>query len=263
MIPRFSVWSFLGLTVALVLLFVPFLFLIAASFGKEALLQFPPRGFTFSWYLKVFKTQMFIDAFKTSTVVALIAAFTALVIGIPTSYYISRMRFRGREILKAFFLSPAIVPGLVLGYALLRFYVLVGGVNLFTGLLIGHIIIVLPYTIRVSLASLANLDPTIDEAALSLGATHVRVLVDVVLPNIRAGILAAFILCFIESFNNVTVSVFLTGPGITLLPIQMLAYVEYYYDPTVAALSTLLFVFTFVIVQLTEKTLGLSSFWKM
>ncbi len=143
---------------------------------------------------------------------------------------------------------------------MLRFFVLVGNFDIFSGLLIGHTAVLFPYTVRVISSSLRNLDPAIEEAAISLGAGRLRAFLLVVLPNIQAGVGAAFILAFITSFNNVPVSLFLTGPGLTTLPISMLVYMEYYFDPTIAALSTLLIVFTVALVQTAERLLGLSRY---
>lgn len=254
-------FSLLMLAVVLCLLLGPYIILLAASFGERALLQFPPQGFTLSWYSKLFGMRMFIDALRTSLLIGIASTLTGLVFGIPAAYAIARFSFKGKDLAKLIFLSPAIVPGLVIGYSLLRFFVLIGGLPIIIGLYLGHAAIVFPYTIRVVLASLKNLDPSIDEAAISLGASPWKVLFRVVLPNIRSGIMAAFILAFIISFNNVPVSLFLTGPGVTMLPVQMLSYVEYYYDPTIAALSTLLILLTVVIVQIAEKTLGLSQYF--
>jgi len=100
----------------------------------------------------------------------------------------------------------------------------------------------------------------IDDAAVTLGATRLQAFFKVVLPNIRAGVAAAFVLAFITSFNQVPVSLFLTGPGVSTLPIEMMAYMETSYDPSIAALSTLLVVFTIVLVALTEKVLGISKY---
>src|SRR5690606_29160099 len=131
---------------------------------------------------------------------------------------------------------------------------------IFTTLLLGHMIIVLPYSVRVVSASLANFDYSIEEAAVSLGSNRLKTFFTIVLPNIRSGIIAAFILAFITSLNNVPVSLFLTGPGISTLPIQMLTYVENFFDPTVAALSVMLMSFTVVVMVAIERTLGLSYF---
>jgi putative spermidine/putrescine transport system permease protein len=114
--------------------------------------------------------------------------------------------------------------------------------------------------VRVIGASLASFDFSIEEAAISLGSRPVKTFFTVVLPNVRAGVIAAFILAFITSLNDVSISLFLTGPGVSTLPIQMLAYVENFFDPTVAALSVLLMALTVLVMMVVERTLGLSHF---
>jgi len=250
-----------------IILFTVLVFLVGPSFIlfvaslSEKTLSFPPQGFTFKWYTKAFSIRMFKDAFVTSLLIALTSTFTGVLFGIPASYAISRFPFRKKELLKLAFLSPAVVPHLVIGYAILRFLIARLNIPVLFGLYLGHTLIVFPYIIRVTVASLSNLDSSIDEAAISLGAPYRTVLLRIILPNIRTGVLAAFILGFVTSFNNVPVSLFLTGPGVTVLPLQMMSYVEYYYDPTVAALSSVLVTFAIGVVQAAERTLGLSKYF--
>jgi len=258
---RESRWLYVGLILLYVFLLGPFLVVFIAAFGADATLAFPPRGgFSLQWFANVFQTSQFIESFWISLSIALLATAIALVLGIPVAYALVNYRFPGQGVLETIFSSPILVPGLVIGFAMLRFFVLVGDFNVFTGLLIGHTAVLFPYSVRVVSASLRNLDPALEQAAISLGANRLRSFMLVVLPNVRSGVAAAFILAFITSFNNVPISLFLTGPGVTTLPISMLVYMEYYYDPTIAALSTLLILFTIVLVQGAERLLGLSQF---
>lgn len=253
------------LTVALILLYLfllgPFVVIFVAAFGADSTLAFPPRGgFTLDWFVNVFNTSQFISSFWISLGIALAATGIALLLGIPVAYALVNFRFPGQGVLETIFSSPVLVPGLVIGFAMLRFFILLGDFDILIGLLIGHIAVLFPYAIRVVSSSLRNLDAGVEEAAISLGASRLRSFLLVVLPNVRAGVAAAFILAFITSFNNVPISLFLTGPGVTTLPISMLVYMEYYYDPTIAALSTLLIIFSIVLVQGAERLLGLSKF---
>ena len=112
---------------------------------------------------------------------------------------------------------------------------------------------------RVVTSSLANFDFAIEEAACSLGATRQYTFFSIVLPNIKSGIASACIMAIINSFNNVSLSAFLTGPGVNMLPIEIMSYVEYHFDPTIAALATIMMVTTLGVMLLIEKTLGLQS----
>lgn len=257
---RRSPWLYASLVLVYVILLGPYLIIFVASFGSEATLAFPPAGFSLRWFRNVFETSQFVSSFWLSLQLGLLSTFIALLLGVPIAHALVRFRFPGRGIVETIFSAPILIPGLVIGFSMLRTFVLLGNFNVFTGLLIGHIAILFPYSVRVVSSSLRNLDPAIEEAAISLGAGRLRSFLLVVLPNIRSGIGAAFILAFIVSFNNVPVSFFLTGPGVTTLPISMLVYMEYYFDPTIAALSTLLIIFTVILVQGAERLLGLSRF---
>lgn len=193
---------------------------------------------------------------------ALYATLVALLVGIPAAYAISRFSMKGKGLLKSFFLSPTIVPGVVVGYSIFQFAILKLHMPVFQGLLLGHFLVVLPYIIRVVGSSLEQFDFSIEEAAWSLGCNKVQAFFKVVLPNITSGISAAFMLAFINSFNNIPVSMFLKGPGISTLPTTLMNYIEYNYDPTVSAVSVLLMLATIVIMFIVEKTLGIAAFTK-
>ena len=248
------------MVIMFVFLLGPFIVIIISSFSSDAVMRFPPKGFSIQWYQKVLNIEMFRTTFWMSLKTGLAATFTALVLGVPVAYSNIRYRYPGKSAMELFFSSPAIVPGLVIGFSLLRFFIYVTQVPIMLGLYLGHTAILLPYTVRVVSASLRNFDQGIEEAAVSLGSSPVYAFFSVVLPNIQSGLVAAFILAFITSFNNVPVSLFLTGPGVATLPIQMLIYMEYYFDPTISALSSIIIVITVIIVQSAEKLLGISKY---
>ncbi|MDI7246760.1 MAG: ABC transporter permease [Bacillota bacterium] len=241
-------------------LMFPMLVILMSSFDPKEYMSFPPTGFSLRWYAHVFDVELFMVGLKTSVSVALLSTLVALILGVPAAYLLVRFNFRGKAVLQSFFLSPLVVPGIVLGCALLRFFVIVGGIPIYPGLVLGHTILVIPYAVRVTTASLVNLPVSVEEAALSLGATGTQSFFKVVLPNIKTGLLGAVLLSFITSFNNVPVSLFLSGPNVTTLPIQMMIYGEYYFDPSIAALSVIVLLMTMMLVYLMERTIGLAYF---
>jgi putative spermidine/putrescine transport system permease protein len=241
-------------------IFAPILIIILTSFGPDSYIAFPPNGFSLKWYSNILNSKMFIRTFKVSIQIAVSATFIALIIGIPAAYSLSRFNFKGKSAMKNIFFSPIIVPGVVFGFSLFNYLVISLELPIYSSLLLGHTIIIIPYIIRVVASSLENFDYSVEEAAISLGATRLKTFFIVVFPNITSSIIAACMLAFINSFNNVPVSIFLTGPGISTLPISMMSYVEYNYDPTVSALSVLLMLMTVGIMFIIEKTLGLSYF---
>ena len=254
--------KFLIVIAAIMFLFLigPFIIIILSSFSSDTVMRFPPEGFSLKWYDKVLNIDMFRTTFWVSLKTGLLATLTALIIGVPVAYANVRYRYFGKGAVELLFSSPAIVPGLVIGFALLRFFIYVTQVPVMVGLYLGHTAILFPYTVRVVSSSLRNFDVGVEEAAVSLGSSPVHAFFAVVFPNIRSGIVAAFILAFITSFNNVPISLFLTGPGVATLPIQMLIYMEYYFDPTISALSSIIIIFTVLIVQTAEKLLGISKY---
>lgn len=240
----------------------PLIIIVFSAFNDSEFLAFPPENYSLRWFYRIFESEMFISAFQNSLLLSLFGAVGSLLVGLPAAYSLSRTKSKWRQPALSLFLSPVIIPGVVLGFAVLKHIVIPLEIETWTGLAIGHVLIMLPYVIRVIVSSLSNVPIEIEEAAVSLGSTRMHAFLVVVLPNIQSGILAACLLAFITSLNDVPVTIFLTGPGVTTLPIQMLSYVEYYFDPTVSAISVLLMLLTIIIMFLIEATMGLSFFTK-
>jgi len=253
---------FAPLTLLLVLIFLigPFLIIVAASFSAGDTLAFPPQGFSFKWILKVFTVESFRESFVMSMFLAIGGTFAALLLGVPASYAMSRYRLPFSETVRTIVSAPIIVPGIIVGLALLRYFVVPIGLSITLALFLAHTALVLPYAVRVVSASLNNLRSDIEEAAVLLGSSRLGAFFRVVLPNIRGGILSAFILGFVTSFNQVPVSLFLSGPGVRTLPVDMLGYMEIVFDPSIAALSSLLAFLSIGIVFAAERFLGFSRY---
>ena len=250
----------IALILVLAFLIGPFLIIVAASFSAGDTLAFPPQGFSLKWILKVFTVESFRQSFAMSLFIAIGATLAALSLGIPAAYAMSRYRLPGAETVRLMVSMPIIVPGIIVGLALLRFFVIPLGLPITLALFVAHTALVLPYAVRVVSASLANLRADIEEAAVLLGSSRPGAFFRVVLPNIRGGILAAFILGFVTSFNQVPVSLFLSGPGVRTLPIDMLGYMEIVFDPSIAALSSLLAFLSIAVVFAAERFLGFSRY---
>ena len=238
----------------------PFFIIVAASLSGGETLAFPPQGFSLKWVAKVFTVESFQESFAISMLLAIGGTAAALVLGVPASYALSRYKLPFGETIRTIVSLPIIVPGIIVGLALLRYIVVPFGFNITLTLFLAHTALVLPYAVRVVSASLNNLRSDIEEAAVLLGSSRAGAFFRVVMPNIRSGILAAFILGFVTSFNQVPVSLFLSGPGVRTLPIDMLSYMEITYDPSVAALSALLAFMSIGIVFLAERFLGFSRY---
>jgi putative spermidine/putrescine transport system permease protein len=240
----------------------PLIIVLGSAVSDTTYLTFPPQGLSLRWFEKIFEVGAFRSTFVTSFQLAFLSTALALLIGIPAAYALNRYRIALPSWLSTVYVLPILVPEIVFGFSLLKSVAVGASVPIFIALLLGHTLIVLPYAVRVVSASLASFDFSIEEAAISLGSPPVKTFMTIVLPNIRSGVIAAFILAFITSINDVSTSLFLTGPGISTLPIAILAYVEQYFDPAVASVSVLLMLLTVAVMAIVERTLGLTFLTK-
>ena len=250
----------LALAITVLFLVGPFAIIVIAALNSGDVLAFPPTGFSLRWIGAVFQVESFRASFVVSVVLAVAATLMALLLGVPVAYALARYRLPGGEFLRTLVTLPIIVPGIIVGLGLLRYFVIPLDLSVLTALFLAHTALLIPYAVRVVGASLDNLRADIEEAAVLLGASRLGAFGRIVLPNIRNGIAAAFILGFITSFNHIPVSLFLTGPGVSTLPINMLSYMDVVYDPSIAALSALLALGSIVIVLLAERVLGISRY---
>lgn len=245
------VFAFLMLPVAVV---------VFASFSATSFLTIPPQGVTLRWYGRVLESADYLSAIGTSLLLAAVATLCALVIGTATSYALVRRALPGKAVVSAVVMSPLIFPGVVIGVALLQFYAALGLAGSFAGLAAAHVVITVPYVVRTTLASLAGLDAELEDAACTLGASRLTAFVKVTLPLMRPGIAAGALFAFITSFDNVPVSIFLTGVGTTTLPVKIFTAIEFGVDPTVAAVSSLLILTTALALVVAERWVGFHRF---
>jgi putative spermidine/putrescine transport system permease protein len=172
---------------------------------------------------------------------------------------IVRKTFPGRTLISTLFLSPLVLPNIVIGVAILQYANSFGFARTFPALLIAHIVIVIPYVLRTVLASLAGMDVTIEEAAQDLGAGSVETFFLVTLPQIKPGIIAGALFAFIISWINIEVTIFNSTGTLTTLPVKILYYVENIGDPTVAAVSAVTVYIAIIVVVVVDLTIGLQK----
>ncbi|MFE6997092.1 ABC transporter permease [Microbacterium sp. NPDC057659] len=242
-----------------IVMIVPIMFVVAVAFTGGKTLKFPPQGFSLQWFDAALTYQPFVGSLVTSIQIALISTFLALLVGVPATLAIHRGKLPGKGVVEGLFLSPLIVPELVVGLALYQQLIVTMRIDNFFVLLIGHTALLLPYAVRVTGAAVAGADPFIEEAARGLGASPWRTFWTITLPILRPGIFSAALLSFITSFNNVPLSLLLQSRTTQTLPVTMLDYVQQSYDPMVAAASTLILAATVVIAVIAEKTVGFAK----
>jgi putative spermidine/putrescine transport system permease protein len=250
---------FVGLLVGAVLfLLVPLVVAVALSFdGREYIGPFPPPSWSLRWYVALIENSSYADGLKTSLQLAAIATAVSCVAGTMAAVFIARFRFPGREALETFFLSPKFIPTVVVGFSLLILAAAVGITDGFTRLVAGHVIITMPFTIRAALAALVGNWRTLVEAAMILGAREGRAYFDVVLPIARTGVAAGALFAFVMSFDEVAVSLFLSDPFSTTLPVALVAEMRANLNLTIAAVSTIFVTVAAVAVIALDRMIGL------
>ena len=181
----------------------------------------------------------------------------AVAFSVPAALAIARYRFRGREAMTALFMSPLMIPHVVLGIAFLRFFTELGLGGTFIGLVLAHIVIVLPFALRLTLASAVGLDRSIEHAAISLGASDGTVLRRITLPLVLPGLVSGWALAFINSFDEVTMTVFIAAPGTVTLPVRMFLYIQDNIDPLVTSVSACVIAITVAALIALDRAYGL------
>lgn len=219
----------------------PLVIVIVLSFSANDYIAFPPEGYSLRWYRDLSRDDDILLSTILSLKIALYATVIGVLVGTPTALLLTQYRLRGLHLLRVLALSPLILPEVLLGLALLVFVMrtLATDPNQFW-LTVGHAIIVLPFCVQFVSASLSKLNPDLVEAARTLGASSWRAFWRVTIPCIRPGIVSAALMSFIFSFDNVAVSLFMSGPGRTTLPIRMYEHATYSNDLSMAAISAVL-----------------------
>ncbi|AQU88402.1 spermidine/putrescine ABC transporter permease [Komagataeibacter nataicola] len=253
---RTLVWR--GLITALyVFLLAPIIVVACVSFDTRPYLDFPPRSLSLGSYAGVVRNHVFFEAMLTSMLIGAIAATCSVVLGTMASFGLVRGRFRGRAVFAWFFLSPMLAPHIVLAVGLMMTLQPLGLLNTLSGLVLAHIGITLPYTVRIVSMGLSRIDPAWEEAARVHGASGGKVLWHVTLPVLRPNMLAAGMIAFLISFDEAVIALFIAGRHATTLPLAIYEYIQFRTDPQVAALSVIVIVVSLLPIIVIERSISL------
>jgi len=225
--------------VGLLYLTLPVLIVAVMSFSASRYLAFPPPGWSTEWYARFFSDPVWTGAMLNSFRLGVCVAAIATPIGSAAAYGLVRKHVVARHAMTAFLLSPMIVPAIVSAISLYSFYVVLGVTGGFLGILIAHVVLAVPLVTISVVASLRRLDPVIERAAASLGASPLRVFITVVLPNIAPGVIAGGVFAFITSFDELVIAMFVGGRSMTL-PRKIWEDLVVLVEPTQAAASMVL-----------------------
>ena len=234
--------------VMLVAVLAPVLLVVWMSFTPTASFVLPLGDFSLRWYREALSYPGFVDAFFLSAELAAIASLITIAATFLAAYGLVRFRPRGREALMAVFTAPLLVPAVVFGIAMLQFVNQLGLYNRLVGLVLAHVILVIPFAIRSLVATLGSVPEELEWAAMMLGRSRAGTLWHVTLPLCAHGLVTAFLFSFLLSFSEVTTTIFMSGPSLQTLPVRIYNYMSDRIDPTVAAVSALVVMISLALV---------------
>lgn len=243
--------------VMLVVVLAPVVIVMWMSFTPTATFVLPVTDFSLRWYREALSYPGFIDAFRLSFELATLAAVIAVTLSFFAAYGLVRYRPTGGASLKAFFTAPLLVSAVVFGIAMLQFVNQMGLYNELSGLVLAHVVLVVPFAIRSLEVTLRAVPEELEWAAMILGRSRMGMLLRITLPLCARGLVTAFLFCFLLSFSEVTTTIFMTGPGLQTLPVRIYSYMSDRIDPTVAAVSALVVLVSLVLVAVLNLLGGL------
>lgn len=255
--PKFERWFLGGWTLVVsVFVLAPLLIMIAISLTADGFISLPYNGVSLRWYVDMLDQTVFMDAAINSVILALQATATAVVLGTFAAIAVTRYRFPGRGAVLLLVGAPLFVPLVMTGLAILVFFSTLGIGGPALRLYVAHVCLTVPYMVRMVSIALAGFDWNQELAARNLGASPLRAFTAVTLPQIMPGVVAGAAFAFIISFDDVGVSIFLTGAAYKTLPVELFAFAAFDLTPMVAAVSVTMILFSAAFVLLIERFFG-------
>ena len=247
----------IGAVMAFVVMLLPVLIVVLAGLNSGDYLTFPPQGLSLRWVIGFLTSQTLRTSYLLSLLIAFVVMLISTTLGTMAALFLTRVKFPGRSLLRAYFLAP-----LMLGLSLYVFYVVtnVGLARTLPGMVIGHVLVTVPYVIGTVSAALYNFDVALEDAARSLGAGPLRAFRAITLPIISPGVMAGSIFAFIVSFGQFDISLFLSTPNITPLPIAIYNSLRYKFEPTAAAAGVFAIALVVLSMLLTSRLTSLARF---
>jgi mannopine transport system permease protein len=230
----------LGLFAGIVFVFlvVPTLMTVPMSFTDTRYLVFPPKGFTLHWYGQFLASEDWKRPVLLSLGLACLSSIVSLILGFMASLALVRGVLPGRRFFQIFFISPLMIPVIIISVASYGLFAKFGLIGTIPGLVIGHTILCIPFVILVITANLQRFDVSLEMAARNLGANAIQTFMLITAPLIKTGIIAAGVFCFIVSLDELVLTMFLIGTRKMTLPIKIFSQIRFRLDPVVAAAST-------------------------
>jgi ABC-type spermidine/putrescine transport system permease subunit II len=244
--PKILLGVFAG--VIFTFLVVPSVITVPMSFSNTRFLVFPPKGFTLTWYSQFLIDEEWVGPTLFSLKLAICTTLVSLILGFMASLALVRGSLPGRKFLNILFISPIMIPVIIIAFAVYGIYAKLNLIGSTVGLVLAHAIYTTPFVILVISANLYRFDITLEMAARNLGASAFKTYLFITLPVIKTGIITAGIFCFIMSFDELVLAMFLIGTKRLTLPIKMFSQLQFRIDPVVAAASTVFIMAAFAII---------------
>jgi len=240
-------WLVAASVADLLFLYAPIAILIVFSFNASKL-SARWQGFSLQWYAKLFSDEALLSSTLNSLIVATVSTMLATVLGVLTALALERRSFRGQAAFESLLLMPIVIPEIMMGVAMLLFFVMIGLPLSLLTMIIAHTIFNFPVVALIVRARLRKLDPRLEEAARDLGATPWHAFRRITLPLLMPGVIGAVLMAFTLSLDDFLISFFLAGVGSTTLPVKVYGMLKTAVTPEVNALSAVLVVVSMVMV---------------
>ncbi len=239
-------WYLLRGVGVLVLLFLllPILVIMPLSFSDSTFLSYPMPGLSLRWYNNLFSSDEWARATRNSFIVAPLATILATVLGTMAAVGLARVNFFGKGLLMSLLIAPMVVPIVVVAVSTYLFFARLGLNDSYAGLILVHAALGAPFVLTTVLATLQSFNENLVRASLSLGANPLTTFFRITLPIIAPGVISGALFAFATSFDEVVVTLFIAGPTQVTLPRQMFTGIRENISPTIAAVATLLIIFT-------------------
>lgn len=246
---KISGWTLIRVytTLVYVFMFAPIVAVVLLSFNPEQFGSFPMSGFSFKWYVKLVQNETILEAFRNSLVLGSLTAVITTAVGIPAAMAFVRYEFPGKNGLNTLLLTPIMIPEVVLGVALLIFIRWLQQPKSFALLVIGHVVITLPYVLLVVQARLVGIRREYEEAAMVLGANPFQTFREVTFPLLMPAILAGALFSFTISFDDVTATLFWATARNQTVPVKIFGMLRNSISPEINALGTVMIILTVTI----------------
>lgn len=247
-------YALMAIVVAVcIFLALPVLFIVLLSFGSSQWMVFPPPGWTLRWYQQLFDDPRWLDAAFTSLELGLMVTALAVTLGFLASYALVRGRFVGRGALRALFITPMVMPVVVVAVALYSLYLRIGLAGTWIGFVVAHTILAFPFAVISISNSLERFDKAIEDAAILCGASWFRAIFSITLPSIRLGLVSAALFSFLVSWDEVVVAIFMASPTLQTLPVKIWGALRQDLSPVIAAASSILVILTLVMMIIASR----------